>query len=66
MPREARAPVERKGIRPDEFAKVIGVSRAYGYQIVRKGLVRSVRCGRAVIIPLSAVDEFLAGDGARG
>ncbi len=55
--------VERLAYRPSEVAKAIGSSRAYAYQLVQRGVIRSVRCGRAIFVPRAAVEAFLAGQG---
>ncbi len=56
--------LERKAFRPPEVAKATGLSRACVYQLVQEGRIRSVRIGRAILIPASALDELLAGDPA--
>jgi len=43
-----------------ELAEALGVSRATGYELVHQGVVRSVRLGRRIVVPRSAVDELLA------
>ena len=53
--------VERLAYRPSEVAKVIGSSRAFAYQLVKEGAIRSVRSGRAIFVPREAIEEFLAG-----
>ena len=50
---------KRKAFRPHEVARLLGVSRAFGYQLVKQGRIRSVRCGHAILVPADAVDEFL-------
>jgi excisionase family DNA binding protein len=40
----------------NEAARVVGVSRSYAYELVTYGLLRSVRLGRRVLIPISAID----------
>lgn len=53
--------IERLAYRPSEVAVAIGSSRAFAYQLVQRGVLRSVRSGRAVFVPREAVEEFLAG-----
>jgi excisionase family DNA binding protein len=53
--------MERKAYRVPEFAKATGLSRACVYQLVEEKRLRAVRVGRAILIPASAVDAFLAG-----
>jgi excisionase family DNA binding protein len=64
MAPQTAPPAERKAVRPSEFARLIGVSRAMGYRIVQEGRVRSVRVGRAVLVPMTEVDRLLAADEA--
>ena len=33
------------------------------YMMIADGRLRSVRCGRAILIPATAVEELLAGEG---
>jgi excisionase family DNA binding protein len=58
---ENNKPIERKAIRAPELAEALGVSRAFAYRLVQKGLIRSVRIGRAVVIPIQAIDDYLSG-----
>ena len=51
---------QRKAIRPSELARILSISRAYAYVLVRSGAIRAVRAGRAWLVPLAAVDEYLA------
>lgn len=60
-PRSEKQAIERLAYRPSEVAKAIGSSRAFAYSLVQRGVIRSVRCGRAVFVPREAVEEFLAG-----
>jgi excisionase family DNA binding protein len=60
---------DRKAVRPAELARILGISRALGYQLVASGTIRSVRVGRAVLVPISAIEEFLEachGEGPSG
>jgi excisionase family DNA binding protein len=47
-------------VRPAEAAKLLGVCRDTVYVLLRSGRLRSIRVGRARLIPLSAIDEFLS------
>ena len=44
-----------------EFARVLGVGRNLGYALVREGKVRHLRAGARILVPSSAVREFLEG-----
>jgi excisionase family DNA binding protein len=43
-----------------EAARMLGVSRTLGYELVARGELGSVRLGRRVVVPLAAIDELLA------
>jgi excisionase family DNA binding protein len=42
-----------------EVAKVLGVSRASAYELVRTGVVPSIRVGRRVVVPLPGLVALL-------
>jgi excisionase family DNA binding protein len=50
----------RKSVRPAEAALLLGVCRDTVYVLLRSGRLRSIKAGRARLIPLSAIDEFLS------
>jgi excisionase family DNA binding protein len=52
--------MERKSVRPREAAQLLGVSRDTVYVLMRAGRLRSVKAGRARLIPVSAIEEFLS------
>jgi excisionase family DNA binding protein len=43
----------------NEAARVIGVSRSYTYELVASGDLASVRLGRRVLVPISAIDDLI-------
>jgi excisionase family DNA binding protein len=49
-----------KCVRPAEAAALLGVSRDTVYVLLRSGRLRSIKAGRARLIPLAAIDEFLS------
>lgn len=52
---------EPRCVRPAEAARLLGVCRDTVYVLMRSGQLKSVRIGRARLIPLSALDELIAG-----
>ncbi|MFE9689834.1 helix-turn-helix domain-containing protein [Micromonospora sp. NPDC005806] len=51
---------ERKSVRPAEAAALLGVCRDTVYVLMRSGRLRSIKAGRARLIPLTAIDDFLS------
>jgi excisionase family DNA binding protein len=53
-----------------EAARVLGISRAFAYELVARGELPHVRLGRRVVVPVKAVERVLARafeeDGASG
>jgi excisionase family DNA binding protein len=43
-----------------EAARMLGVSRTLGYELVARGELGAVRLGRRVVVPLAAIEELLA------
>jgi excisionase family DNA binding protein len=55
--------MEWLSVRPAEAADLLGVSRDTVYVLMRAGRLRSTTVGRARLIPVAAIAEFLdAGD----
>ncbi|MEV4662527.1 helix-turn-helix domain-containing protein [Micromonospora echinofusca] len=54
--------VAPKSVRPAEAAALLGVCRDTIYVLMRSGRLRSIKAGRARLIPLAAIDEFLSAD----
>lgn len=48
-----------------DFGQMIGVGRGLAYEIARSGRLRVVRVGSRILVPVSAIEEFL-GDGSEG
>jgi excisionase family DNA binding protein len=47
--------------RPEEAAELLGCGRAYIYQLLAAGAIKSVKVGRLRRIPAVALDEYVAG-----
>jgi excisionase family DNA binding protein len=52
--------MERKSVRPNEAAELLGVCRDTVYALMRSGRLRSVKVGRARLIPIRSLEELLA------
>ena len=44
----------------EEAAERLGISRGLAYELVRQGVLPSLRLGRRIVIPVRALDELLA------
>ena len=51
----------RKALSVEEAGRVIGIGRSLAWGLVRDGKLRTVRAGQRVLVPVAAIDEFLAG-----
>jgi excisionase family DNA binding protein len=43
-----------------EAAQALGISRSYAYELVASGFLASVRLGRRVLVPVSAIEDLVA------
>ena len=60
----AQAPLahnERVAYRPLEAARMLGIGKTTIYRLLEAGVIRSIRVGRCRLIPVEAIEEFLAG-----
>ena len=55
-----RLPVQPRSVRPAEAAALLGVCRDTVYVLMRAGRLRSVKVGRARLIPVTAIEELLS------
>lgn len=46
----------------EEAAALLGISRAFAYEAVRRGEIPSIRIGRRVLVPRVALDRLVSGD----
>ncbi len=51
--------VERIAYRPEEVAAALGVGRTHVFRLIADGELDSVLCGRARLIPVRSVTEYL-------
>lgn len=52
---------KRLTLKPEEVGPLIGVGRNGVYALINSGRLRSIRLGRKILVPLSAIDDFLSG-----
>jgi excisionase family DNA binding protein len=43
----------------DEAAEILGLSRAFAYEAVRRGEIPSIRIGRRILVPRAALERLL-------
>jgi len=55
---------ERVALSVEEAAGRLGVSRSLIWKMVNQGTIRTVRAGHRVLVPVSAVEEFLSASGS--
>ncbi len=48
-----------KALSVDQFARAVGIGRSLAWEAVWSGKVRSCRLGKRVLIPVSAIQDFL-------
>jgi excisionase family DNA binding protein len=48
----------------EEAGRLLGISRAYAYELVARGELPHVRLGRRVVVPKHAIQALLATDDA--
>jgi excisionase family DNA binding protein len=51
---------ELKLLRGDDVAKILNVSRAFAFQLMRRGEIPTIRLGRAVRVRRQDLDNFIA------
>ena len=50
----------------EEAAKMLGISRNLGYDLVRRGVIPSLRLGRIIRISRSRLEEWMAQNDGQG
>lgn len=55
----APAGVERLTLTVEEAATMLGISRAFAYEAVNRGEIPSIRIGRRILVPRSALENLL-------
>ena len=53
--------VDRVLLRPEEVAQALGVSRTTVFELIRVGVLRSVKIGAARRVSATALAEYVAG-----
>jgi excisionase family DNA binding protein len=53
---------DRQTLTVEEAAHVLGIGRSAAYQAVARGELPSLRIGRRLLVPRSALDRLLTGE----
>jgi|WetSurMetagenome_2_1015567.scaffolds.fasta_scaffold81633_2 prophage regulatory protein len=48
-----------KLLKPNEVAQILGVSRSFAYQLIKKGEIASIQMGRSVRVRPEDLDAFI-------
>ena len=55
---------QRVALSVEEAAERLGENRSLIWKMVNQGTIRTVRAGHRVLVPVSAVEEFLSASGS--
>ena len=58
---DLRVELQRMTLTVEEAAKVLGISRALAYELVRRGELPSRRLGRRIVVPRYELEAFIRG-----
>ena len=56
---------EDRGLSVDEACVMIGISRSQMWKLINEKGIRVVRIGKRAVVPVSAINDFLAGPGVK-
>ena len=62
VPVPGEAEEKRLTLTVEEAAEILGISRAFAYEAVRRGEVPSIRIGRRILVPRAALNRLLSSD----
>ncbi len=51
---------QRLTLTVDEAAQVLGISRAFAYELIARGEIPSLRLGRRIVVPRQGLEVMLA------
>jgi excisionase family DNA binding protein len=46
-------------LKPSEAFELLGISRSKGYALLASGEIRSIRIGRSIRVPVTALKEYI-------
>jgi len=53
---------QRLTLKVEEAGRLLGISRSHAYDLIREGVIPSLRLGRRIVVPRRAIDAMLAGE----
>ena len=56
-------PLPRMLVSVTEASRALGVSRSFAYELVAAEVLKSIRLGRRVLVPVSALENLIAASG---
>lgn len=51
--------IEKKVLSVPESAKMLGISKAHAYNLVRSGKISSIRLGNRIVIPVQELENII-------
>jgi len=54
------APISRAAYSVEEAAQALGIGRTYAFQLIKEGALETIKAGRRRLVPVKAIDAFLA------
>ena len=62
LPRQVDMKPEKRTCSVEEAAEIVGISRSKAYECVRDGTLPSIRFGRRIVVPVSALLQLIGDD----
>lgn len=59
FPEVIAVPIERRTIKIDEAAAILGISRNGAYNAAKDGSLPTIRIGKRLLVPVAALDRLL-------
>jgi predicted DNA-binding transcriptional regulator AlpA len=57
-------PPEREALRVKEFCAIVGISESQFYALKKRGLIRAIKIGGCLRVPVAEKDRILRGEAA--
>lgn len=60
MAKKNKRGIPRAAISVEEAAEALGIGRTYAFQLIKDGALETIKVGRRRLVPVMAVESFLA------